>query len=140
MLTGRCLCGQCAYEIDGDPIIVAQCHCRDCQRISGAGHTTGAMFPDAAIRVTGEVASFTLTSEQGNTVTRLFCPNCGSPLFGRNTGMPGFMTVMLGTLDESDALVPQVAIFTRTRRPWDTIDPAVPAFETQPGWKPGGAS
>lgn len=136
MLTGRCLCGGCSYEIDGPPVIVANCHCIDCQRLSGAGHTSGAMFAEAAIRIAGEPASYTMASDAGNTVTRLFCNCCGSPLFGKNTGMPGFMTVMMGTLDSSEGLSPQVAIFTRTRRSWDALDPSIESFETQPDWKP----
>lgn len=139
MLTGRCLCGACTYEISGEPIVVAHCHCLDCQRLSGAGHSTGAMFPEDSIAISGEPALFTLTSESGATVTRLFCGACGSPLFGRNTGMPGVMTVTLGTLDASDGLTPQVAIFARSRRAWDTPDPGVATFEAQPGWAPGDA-
>lgn len=51
-----------------------------------------------------------------------------------NTGMPGFVTVMLGTLDRSEGLSPQVAIYTRSKRSWDV--PAMQEFESQPGWKP----
>ena len=135
MRTGRCLCGACAYEIEGDPVVVAHCHCLDCQRLSGAGHATGAMFPEAGIRLEGPVATYAFASEAGNEVTRLFCPNCGSPLFGRNTGMPGFMTVTLGTLDEPD-LTPQVTVFARSRRAWDAMDESLPTFQAQPAWKP----
>src|SRR2546423_666345 len=129
MLTGKCLCGRCSYVIEGDPVVVAHCHCLDCQRLSGAGHATGAMFSTEGIRLSGEMASFSLTSENGNTVTRLFCSTCGSPLFGKNSGMPGFMTVTLGTLDDPNALVPQLALFARTRRNWDVMDTALPTFE-----------
>ncbi|WP_436210595.1 GFA family protein [Bradyrhizobium sp. LjRoot220] len=93
MLAGRCLCGACTYTIEGDPVVVAHCHCRDCQRFSGAGHTSGAMFAESGVSIAGNPARFILTSEAGNTVTRLFCGECGSPLFGSNSGMPGFMTV-----------------------------------------------
>jgi hypothetical protein len=140
MRTGRCLCGRCAYEIDGDPVIVAHCHCLDCQRLGGAGHTTGAMFPEAGLRLRGGAATYELTSEAGNTVTRTFCPSCGSPLFGKNTGMPGFMTVAVGTLDQPDDLVPQVAVFARTRRPWDVMDAGLTSFDAQPKWSPAGGS
>jgi hypothetical protein len=136
MLTGRCLCGTCSYEIEGEPVVVAHCHCLDCQRLSGAGHTTGAMFAETGVRLIGEPATFALTSEAGNTVTRIFCGTCGSPLFGKNSGMPGMMTVTLGTLDDPAGLTPQVAIFTRSRRAWDTADAGVTSFEAQPGWKP----
>ena len=136
MLTGRCLCGACRYELDGEPVVVAHCHCLDCQRISGAGHSTGAMFAEAQVRLFGAPATFELASDSGAIVTRLFCGKCGSPLFGKNSGMPGFMTATLGTLDAPDELTPQVAIFTRSRRRWDAVDPAVASFEAQPGWKP----
>lgn len=139
MRTGRCLCGSSSYEIDGDPIVVAHCHCVDCQRLSGAGHTTGAMFPEAQVRMSGPIASYELLSEAGNTVRRGFCSTCGSPLFGMNSGMPGFITVTAGTLIRSDDLAPEVAIFARSRRSWDAADPAIATFEAQPGWKPGGA-
>ena len=136
MLTGRCHCGACSYQIAGEPIVVAHCHCLDCQRLSGAGHTTGAMFPEECIDLRGDPATYSTVSAAGNTVTRLFCRTCGSPLFGRNTGMPGVMTVMAGTLDAPESLAPQVAIFTRSRRPWDPLDPSVSSYDAQPGWKP----
>lgn len=139
MWTGRCLCGACAFTIAGDPIVVAHCHCLDCQRLSGAGHTTGAMFAEAGVTITGEPATYELTSDAGNTVTRLFCGACGSPLFGKNTGMPGVMTVSAGALDAPDGLAPQVVVFARTRRAWDVMDPALPTFDGQPAWKPPAA-
>jgi hypothetical protein len=134
--TGRCLCGACSYEIDGDPIVVAICCCTDCQRLSGTGHSTGAMYLESRIRLFCEPSTYAMQSEAGNTVTRLFCGTCGSPLLGKNTGMPGVMTVSLGTLDESEGMLPQVEIFVRTRREWDRPNPAIQSFDTQPGWKP----
>lgn len=137
MRTGRCLCGGCTYEIDGEPVVVAHCHCLDCQKGSGAGHSTGAMFAQADVRLTGTVSSYAMQSEADSTVTRLFCGTCGSPMFGSNTAMPGFMTVSLGTLDVSEDLKPQVVIFARTRRAWDVMDLSLATYDAQPGWKPG---
>jgi hypothetical protein len=136
MRTGRCLCGACGYEIDGDPIVVAHCHCVDCQRLTGTGHSTGAMFAEGGVSLSGPSASYSISSESGNTVTRIFCSKCGSPLFGKNTGMTGFMTVSLGTLDSPDDLVPQVVVFARSRRSWDVVDESLPIYEAQPDWKP----
>lgn len=136
MRTGRCLCGKCTYEIEDDPVMVAHCHCADCQRLSGAGHATGAMFPESGVRMNGPIAAYEMASEAGNRVTRLFCVTCGSPLFGKNSGMPGFITATAGTLDQSEGLSPQVAIFARNRRSWDVMDSALATFEAQPAWKP----
>jgi len=136
VLRGRCLCGKVSYEIDGEPTVVAHCHCRDCQRLTGSGHSTGAMFPVQRIRVRGEPSEFRLAADSGNTVTRSFCGACGSPLFGRNTGMEGVMTVCVGTLDDPGAVTPQVTVFARSRNHWDAFDAALPTYEAQPSWKP----
>ena len=82
---GGCLCGAVRYEAEGEPVVVAHCHCEDCQRRSGAGHSTGAMFAADRFRLTGQVAEYKLMSDNGNEVTRVFCPACGSPIFGRNS-------------------------------------------------------
>lgn len=54
--------------------------------------------------------------------------------------MPGVVTVSLGTLDEPNDVVPQVAIFARTRRVWDVMDPRLATFDAQPSWKPSDGS
>jgi len=41
---GHCLCRKVEYTVIGDPIVVAHCHCDDCQRLTGSGHSTGAMY------------------------------------------------------------------------------------------------
>ena len=136
MFEGGCLCGAITYKINGKPIVVAHCSCRDCQKVSGAGHSTGAMFPVEQISVAGEMAEYKSLAESGNMVSHLFCPTCSSRLFGKNTGMPGVMTVAVGTLNDSDMFEPQVAIFARSRRHWDLADTRVQSFDAQPAWRP----
>ncbi len=133
---GRCLCGAVSYEAEGPPVLVAHCYCNNCQRASGSGHATGAIFPVERFRLQGQVAEFRLQSERGTEVTRVFCPTCGSPILGRNSGMAGFVTIALGTLDHSSDFEPQVIIFARNRKPWDNMDESLPAFASQPDWKP----
>jgi hypothetical protein len=96
------------------------------------------MYPVERARVIGVVAEFELKTDE-STVTRTFCPRCGSPLYGRNSRMPGFLTFTAGTLEDPGSLTPQVGIFTRTKRHWDATDAEVALFETQPPWKPGDA-
>ena len=134
--SGRCLCGRVSFDALGPAVVVAHCYCRDCQRLSGAGHTTGAMFPAGAVVVSGQAAEYSLRSDAGNTVTRVFCPSCGSPLLGRNTGMAGFVTISLGLFDDPSSFQPEVAIFARSRCAWDREDAAVTTFDAQPEWRP----
>ncbi len=117
-------------------MVVAHCHCLDCQRISGSGHTTGAMFPEGSLRIRGEMGTFDIEADSGSTVTRSFCRKCGSHLFGQNTSMPGFKAVAVGTLDEPDTVTPQVVVFARSRRGWDEMDTELPTYDGQPNWRP----
>ena len=133
---GHCLCGKVSYAVRGDPVIVAHCHCDDCQRMSGSGHSTGAMYPLESLSLHGEVAEYALISESGNRVTRVFCPSCGSPILGRNSGMEGFATLSLGTMDDSSDLIPGVTVFARNRKPWDSMDESIQTFDAQPAWNP----
>jgi hypothetical protein len=133
---GRCLCGAVRFETHGRPEIVAHCHCKDCQRLTGGGHSTGAMFPTSRFQLKGTVGEYLLESEAGNEVTRVFCPSCGSPILGRNSGMPGFVTVSLGTLEDSSEFEPAVVVFARNRKPWDVMDETIPTFDAQPSWRP----
>jgi hypothetical protein len=135
---GHCLCGAVSYEVKGDPIIIAHCHCEDCQRTSGAGHSTGAMYPIDRFQLFGKISEYQLVSDNGNKVTKSFCPTCGSPVCGRNSGMDGFVTLSLGTMNDSSKFVPEVTIFDRNRKPWDNLDESTEVFDAQPGWSPKG--
>ena len=56
--TGKCLCGEVTYTADAPPVVVAQCHCEECRRLSGTGHTVGAMFVSRVVTVNGKLREF----------------------------------------------------------------------------------
>jgi hypothetical protein len=129
---GGCLCGKLRYEATAEPIMAGHCHCADCQKNSGSGHADHIMFPRAAVKIAGKAAEYKSKADSGNTVTRSFCPNCGSPVFGTSSGMPDMMTVRAGSLDDPELFKPQLAVYAVRRRKWDHMDPALPAFERMP--------
>lgn len=134
--TGKCLCGKVAYVARGRPVIVAQCHCNECRRLSGTGHTVGAMFASSAVAISGKLTEFSYTSDNGSEVTKAFCARCGSPVFGKNTRLPGHMTLSLGTMDDASDLNVEVVIFERDKPHWDHLGRDVVSFATQPDWTP----
>lgn len=134
--TGKCLCGEVTYVANGSPDIVAQCHCEECRRLSGTGHSVGAMFLSQAVTLTGKLNEFKYMSDKTSEVTKAFCARCGSPIYGKNTRMPDHLTLTLGTMDDTDGLNIEVVIFERDKPHWDQLGKDVVSFGTQPDWKP----
>ncbi len=131
-LTGGCLCGAIRYEVRAEPLMTACCHCRDCQRATGAAYFPALAVPAAALEVRGEPETFALEAESGNTITRAFCGTCGSTLWGWSSAMPEGRNVSAATLDEPQRFTPMAHIFTRSAQPWDTMAAGVPQFERMP--------
>lgn len=133
---GRCLCGDVTFQASGKPVVVAQCHCEECRRLSGTGHASGAMFSWADVQIEGELGRYDYTSASGSTVTKTFCRTCGSSIYGTNSHSPGHLTLSLGAFDPAPELDIEVVIFERDKPRWDMAGPDVMRFDTQPSWSP----
>lgn len=136
-IKGQCACGAIRIKVHGEPVIVAQCHCGTCRRISGAGRTVGAMFRRSAVSMDGDAGAFTYDADSGATVTKQFCRTCGSPVSGSNSRTPRFITIPLGVLNETTGLTVQVVIFEESRPHWDQLEDAAQHYRGQPDWRPG---
>lgn len=132
-LMGGCQCGKVRYEIDSAVLGSAHCHCRDCQKATGTGHLTAALFPKNAVHMTGELKGYTAKGDSGQDVTRFFCPNCGSRIMTQPAVMPDMTIIAVGSLDDPNAIGDVgMAIYTKNRNKWDHTHPDLPAFEIMP--------
>ena len=129
---GRCLCGKVNVSIDGPVLMTAQCHCKDCQRMTGSGHASNAFFTQDSVTVTGETNSFTVKTDSGNDSTRHFCPTCSSRVYGTNSGRAGMMVVPVGILEDRSWFKPMMIAYCRNRDDWDKTDTSVPNLDTMP--------
>src|SRR5918997_6805026 len=77
-VTGGCLCGAVRYEAYGPPSLSVICHCRMCQRASGAPFMGLLFMPSDAVKV---IKGYPRVYHSSPTSDRHFCPACGSPLF-----------------------------------------------------------
>ena len=130
--TGGCDCGAIRYEINGEPIFVNHCQCRDCQHMSGAGHGSYLTFVRDGVKLEGEAARWDTVADSGNVKTRAFCPTCGSPVYMTFAAAPGVFTVTAGSLDDPGRNQPQVVTYAMRGYVWDYLDPAIAKFETAP--------
>ena len=135
LLTGGCACEAIRYACTADPLLALNCHCRDCQRASGAAFAAIIRLPAAAFTVTkGAPKFYAVTGDSGNSVSRGFCPECGSPLFSRLSGLPEVVGVRVGSLDDPSGYRLTMDIFVASFQPWDHMHPELPKF---PGYPQG---
>ena len=131
-VTGQCLCGAVNYKIEGAPLRMAQCHCKDCQRASGTGHMSLAFFKEDQLEIKGEFSEFTSKADSGNDNIRGFCPTCGARLFGRNSARAGIIAVTAGCADDNGWFDPQAVVYNKDKPAWDCMTSDLPTFDTMP--------
>ncbi len=130
-ITGGCQCGAIRYELSEAPDRVSICHCRDCQRSSGAPMVSWAVMPAGRLTVTqGEPVT---VKTSGDTYRR-FCGRCGTGLFYVNeTFLPGLVDVQSVTLDDPSAFPPGAQVQTAEQPVWAAHIHTLPAFRRYPG-------
>lgn len=139
VLKGGCLCGRVTYEAQGEPLMVGHCHCVDCRKTSGTGHGTHVALTERSVRIDGETTAYRRAADSGNIVTRHFCPACGSPVHSTNDAMPGMVFLRASSLDDPDAVTPQMVVYKSRAPKWDLTDPALATFVEMPEGGPSSA-
>ena len=132
-LTGQCLCGEVKFQADGEPSIMANCHCKDCQQASGSPYATLVFMEKADVKVTGKVATFDHSVASGNLLTKHFCPRCGSQMFASNSARPTSIGLRGGTINEQEHVNPQFNVYTSSKINSTPLNPDLPAFDKMPG-------
>lgn len=129
---GGCLCGAVRYECSAEPVFSGNCHCRDCQRISGSGYVSTFFVPEDSVTITGEVKYYDKNGDSGHLVRRGFCPACGSQVFGKPEIVAGVLGIRAGSLDNPELYHPTMDIYTASAQPWDFMNPGLPKFPQLP--------
>jgi hypothetical protein len=132
MFTGGCACGALRYRAEGEPLMQGFCHCKSCQRTSGAGHVGWMCFPETAVTIEGERCGYTRRGGSGRPASRFACPKCHSVVWGTADVMPGRINLYAGSLDEPARFTPQIAIYVGERPPWDNVSRQLQCFDTVP--------
>ena len=133
-IEGGCYCGAVRYRAEGDPAFKGQCHCRECQYISG-GHPNAVMaMPESGFSYTKGKPKGFRRSDLENPVTREFCAECGTHLLAKSPAVPGALLLKVGTFDDPSVYGgPQMVIYTIDKQAFHHVPAGVPTFERVPG-------
>ena len=131
-LEGGCYCGAVRYAAEGEPTFRAQCHCRECQYVTGGAPNMFMLMPREGFRYTkGAPKQFARTDIE-NPYTREFCAACGTHLVTRREDLPAIV-LKVGTLDDPKLFgAPMMALYTIDKQPFHIIPDGVPAVERLP--------
>ena len=126
--SGHCLCGSVSFEGNAEPEFPHSCHCDDCRRASGGFYGSFVYVSAQDLQVTGEMRAYEHQSDRGNTMTKDFCPTCGSHMFGSNSKTPNRRGVFVGVIDNASWFKPQAYVYTSKKLPHTPVDPEVETF------------
>ena len=130
---GGCLCGAVRYSVNGEPVRIAQCHCDDCRRATGSSFATNVFVKKENLTVLqGTTKSYEHTADSGNTMTKEFCPECGSQLFGWSSRGPELRSIKVGSIDDAGFVAPQIEVFVSRALPFTRHPETTKKFERMP--------
>jgi hypothetical protein len=130
-LEGRCTCGAVRYRMTSKPLFVHCCHCRWCQRETGAAFALNAMIEaDRVVLTAGEPVTVHTPSNSGKGQKIVRCPACHIALWSNYAGAgDAIRFVRVGTLANPDLCPPDIHIFTASKQPWVVIPEGVPRVD-----------
>jgi hypothetical protein len=126
---GGCTCRQVRYRMISRPLFVHCCHCRWCQRETGTAFALNAMIEvDRVELLNGEPEMVMTRSASGKGQKIWRCPNCRIAVWSNYSGGGDAVRfVRVGTLDNPDAMPPDIHIFTMSKQPWVVLPEGAPA-------------
>lgn len=127
---GGCLCGKARYSIDLSGSETGNCHCRDCQKQSGAPFAMVTTVKASQLKWISEPSGTVSISEQA---IRRFCEHCGTPLQWCGHDYADIANMNTATLDDTSDLTVSYEIYTRSRM--KGIEPVFGAAQSLGGYE-----
>ena len=128
-----CSCGQLRLRLAGDPELVSSCHCRACQRRTGALFgSTSFWRKSQVISTEGEHRAFRRKADSGTWLTFQFCPTCGSTVFWESERLPDLLSVAVGSFADPHFPAPVRTVWTESKHPWLSFPASIPHLLRSP--------
>jgi hypothetical protein len=134
---GGCACGAVRYRMHRAPLFVNCCHCRWCQRETGAAFALNGILEATELTVLkGQVEMIDTPSNSGRGQHFARCPDCQVALWSNySSAKDAIHFIRIGTLDNPDAFPPGAHIFTSSKQPWVNLEGGAPAVSEYYDWK-----
>jgi len=130
IVEGGCYCGAVRYKAQGDPMMKAECFCRECQYITGGGNLLVMAMPSDKFELTkGKVKGYSRDDIE-NPVSREFCENCGTHLFTRSPGFKVAVIIKVGSMDNQSLFGKAESVnFVSDAQPYHRLPDDIPCHQ-----------
>lgn len=127
MIEGTCLCGGVRYEYAGEIEEISICHCAQCRKAQGSAFAAVSPLDTARFRILAGLEHLKEYRSSPDKV-RVFCANCGSPIYSAKDSAPEIRRLRLGTVDTPFACADIFHIFSDSKAAWWDCDDGLPRF------------
>lgn len=128
-LNGGCQCGAIRYQISGEPVKAAICHCSMCRRANAAPAVAWAMYQESKVTF---VKGSPTTYRSSPQARRSFCTVCGTQVSFTADFISGLIDITIGSLDRPEMVIPTLHYWDSKRLPWVWLSDNLPKFPEFP--------
>ena len=130
---GGCQCGSVRFRVEGPPLGLYVCHCRECQKQSASAFGLSLVVARSGFSfISGQPRAWSRTTDSGGRLNCYFCTDCGSRLFHESAPSSDTVTIKAGCLDEPVDLSSAVHIWTKRKVPGLTLPQGAKEFAEEP--------
>lgn len=131
-IEGSCQCGQINYQLLEPPLMVAACHCKQCQKLSTSAFSITAVVKTESVVFGGELKEWRRVADSGNKNYAKFCPNCGNRMYHFDPDKPETIKLKPSNLADTSWLEPSVHVWVSQKQAWYQVPEGVRQFDKQP--------
>lgn len=131
-IKGACQCGGVTYELLAPPLMVAACHCKECQKLSTSAFSITAIVAAESVKFTGVMKEWSRVADSGNVSAAKFCPSCGNRMYHYDPNEPEKLKLKPSNLSDTSILNPTVHIWVSEKQDWFQIPDGAKTFDKQP--------
>ena len=131
-ISGSCQCGNITYQLTAPPLVIAACHCRECQKLSTSAFSITAMVKADTLKIDGNLKHWERSSDSGAINAAEFCPDCGNRIYHFNPEKPDVLKLKPSTLSDTSIIKPTMHIWVEMKQGWYDIPEGVEQYDRSP--------
>lgn len=116
-IKGSCFCGQIELQAEILRKNIVACHCKDCQKFSGAPFRVNLIAEAEYFHIKGQISEFSKIADSGNERIQGFCGTCGSNIYATDPDRTRF-NIRAGCITQNTDLIPARHIFAQSAQKW----------------------